>query len=383
MAVSAQVTISEHWPDHVMHKTVGAAPRWDQEHGIVCACGEVLGWPIEEPPEDAEPDWEPRHETLSQKLAREAQETVAAARAKADAAPRTGKSDYAKPVTGAFGTYGGAPSTDVALPDAIEDGDGEDAGYEPPEYVVGDKVTVGGIVFTKLSESPFPVDQEEPETEPSTEVSPDADHEPTAADHEPTAVVDEAQAAYPASGDTLPPWDEVDSPAEVVPYSPPVPGSGTPIYPTDAQDMDPLINRLAPLDPLVVYTPADVELKIVEILGQLEKSEIFLRQQLARLHAATHNHTMRYNLAIAKSTARSADQRKAEAVISCEHEAYEMTEADMLVKALRDSQHNLRSQLSGFQTVARSIGVSMGNTLGTSPKSRPLPEPPPEDDYWR
>lgn len=381
MAVSAQVTISEHWPDHVMHKTVGAAPRWDQEHGIVCACGVVLGWPIEEPPEDAEPDWEPRHETLSQKLAREAQETVAAARAKADAAPKTGKNDYAKPVTGAFGTYGGKPHEDVELPEPTpgpddgptpvhpdEEHDGN-RGPNEPEYAVGDKVTVGGIEFTKHSESPFDVPRD-----------PTGGYDYGSA---PKVEGDEAQAAYPASGDALPPWDEVDSPAEVVPYSPPVPGSGTPIYPTDAQDMDPLINRLAPLDPLVVYTPADVELKIVEILGQLEKSEIFLRQQLARLHAATHNHTMRYNLAIAKSTARSADQRKAEAVISCEHEAYEMTEADMLVKALRDSQHNLRSQLSGFQTVARSIGVSMGNTLGTSPKSRPLPEPPPEDDYWR
>lgn len=384
-ALTAQQTIAEHWPDHVMHKKVGQAPRWDETEGVVCACGEVLGWPVEEPPEDAEDDWTPPRETLSQQLKREAKEQVDAAREKET--PR-GNDYTSRPVTGAFGTYGGKPHEDVALPIAIEDGDGEDVGYAP---MPAERVDADG-------KSWGPPDQGDREATPST-VDPADGYDYGSA---PKVDSDEAQAdpwAVPGQnvGEDLPPWDDIDTPekpsdegivdipdgstyvqgavgavkedgewrsaevteigTDVVPYA------GVPIMPSEGQELDPLVGRLAPLDPTQPYTPQDVELKIVSILRQVENSEEFLRQQLARLHQATHNHTMRYNLAIARSTAKAQDQRKAEAVIACEAQLKEMTEAEMLVRALRDAQHNLRSQLSGFQSVARSLGVSLVNAL--------------------
>jgi hypothetical protein len=138
------------------------------------------------------------------------------------------------------------------------------------------------------------------------------------------------------------------------------PGSGTPIMPTSPDSMDPVGSYYPPIDPTQVYTPQDIELAIVEILRRLGNGEAFLREQIARLHQADYAYTMRYNLKIATSKARAADQRKAEAILACKNEIYEQTEADMLVRALRDTMHNLRSQLAGFQTVARSVGVSMG-----------------------
>lgn len=406
MAKSAQETISEFWPDHVMHKKVGAAPRWDADQGIVCACGEVLGWPVEEPPEDAEPDWEPRHETLSQTLKREAQEQIDAARAKGE------KSNV---VTGAFGSYGGRAHEDVQLPEAIEDGDGEDVGTAPPPE--GAQIDEhGNWVADGKSYGPATL---EPDPQPVGDLP-----ERLAA----IGSADEAQSVDPWAvegqnvGPDVPPWDDVDAPT-TPPWAPGerseaqeiadgsqaeygvpsgagvssvvetgnaevgrdvVPYAGVPIYPGEAQQLDPLIGRLAPLDPTLPYTPSDVELKIVSILRQLENSEEFLRQQLARLHQATHNHTMRYNLSIASSEAKAADQRKAEAVIATERELHEMTEAEMLVRALRDSQHNLRSQLSGFQSVARSLGVSLVNSLDgrDMPRKVESHREPPEPAPW-
>jgi hypothetical protein len=438
---SAQVTISEVWPDHVHCKTVGKAPRWDMELGVVCACAEVLGWPDPE-----------NKETLSQYTQRVARERV-------DAASAPGR------VKGAFGTYA-RPVKDVALPVAdaaeeapprhdddpgpvepeddtvdwgeppadepepeilaIEDGDSEDVGTAPipadavpdergnmisggksygppsgpvdfgklvdevtepvtvfeadadlypadeaqtgPPYAVGDTVTVAGIEFVKHSESPFP-----------------EHNAPTLAD------------AAGQVADDGPPWDAYEDHGggpkpsnEGIPEEPEVgrdlvPYRGTPIMPTDAQVLDPLVGRLAPLDPTLPYTPADVELKIVEILQQLENSDLFLRQQLQRLHQATHNHDFRYNLALAKSDQRAQDQRKAEAWLATEQERHEMTEAEMLVRALRDSQHNLRSQLSGFQSVARSLAVSMVNALDgrDKPPNRAIADRlPPEPSPW-
>jgi len=426
---SAQTTIERVWPAHAGHNSGTRHARWSTADGIVCACGDHLGWPdpehsetysqytkrmakaqvdaasapgrvqgafgtysrpapepedgelaaalpggdnapepgdyaapeVQEPPrhdddpgpaepEDAEVDWgeppadEPEPEVLE--ISDAAWEDSAVRQAVRATGVRSmtevelpgGDEAQAEP-------WGAAPVAEEPPPwhgvddapeqhgwapgertDAVEIADGSQA-----EYAVGDQVTVAGMTFTKHSESPFPEHNREPE-KPSNE----------------------------GIG------------SEVVPYS------GTPIVPTAEQELDPLTGRLAPLDPTLPYTPADVEIKIVEIMRQMENSEVFLRQQLARLHQAQHNLDFRYNLAIAKSDARSADQRKAEAWIATERERFEATQADMLVRALRDSQHNLRAQLSGFQSVARSLAVSMVNALD----GRERPPLPPEPPRW-
>jgi hypothetical protein len=140
----------------------------------------------------------------------------------------------------------------------------------------------------------------------------------------------------------------------------PEPGSGTPILPTDPDSQDPVMGFLPPLDPTQVYTPKDVEIGILEILRKLQNGDYFLREQLARLHKADHALMMKYELKVSTSNARAQDQRKAEARLACSREIYEQSEADMLVRATRDSLHSLRSQLMGLQTVARSLGVSIG-----------------------
>jgi hypothetical protein len=423
---SAQITISEHWPEHVYHKTVGKAPRWDAELGVVCACAVVLGWP------------DPEHkETLSQYAQRVAREQV-------DAASAPGR------VKGAFGTYArpvedvqlpargddtdpvaegpahhdddpgpdepddgvdwGEPPADEPEPEVlvIEDGDSEDVGTAPfPADAVPDErgnmisdgksygQPSGPVDFGKLADEAqaelVPWDGSEPRPERWQDsdgigwVPPESATPQEIADSGlypvPAGEVTRSEQEYAVETTSKPfglfddkpsnegiPTEEIGR--DLVPYA------GTPIMPTEAEVLDPLVGRLAPLDPTLPYTPADVELKIVEILRQLENSELFLRQQLARLHQATHNYNMRYNLAYKTSDGRSDGQRKADAVLATERESYEMTEAEMLVRALRDSQHNLRSQLSGFQSVARSLAVSMVNSLDGRERPPLPPEPP-------
>lgn len=140
----------------------------------------------------------------------------------------------------------------------------------------------------------------------------------------------------------------------------PTPGSGTPILPTDQDSMDPVVGMLQPLDPTQVYTPKDVEIGIIEILRKMQNGDYFLRTQLSRQHAADFAFTMKYQLKIATSKSKAADQRKAEATLACKNELYEQSEAEMLVRATRDTLHSLRSQLMGLQTVAKSLGISIG-----------------------
>jgi hypothetical protein len=446
---SAQTTIERVWPAHAEHKSGTRHARWSTAEGVVCACGDVLGWPDPE-----------HHETYSQYTKRIAAERV-------DAASAPGR------VKGAFGTYSrptpepedgepatvlpgadnapepgdypevhqppaahdddpgpdepedaevdwGEPPADEPEPEVlvIEDGDSEDVGIAPfPADAVPDErgnMISGGMSYGPADEAQAVVPSghgwNDGERTDAAEIADGSQAEYAGQFARPNACPGEVlsgqrlEVVSPCPLDREKPSDDWsgdwchihegygprvtqdtmdreldDTPPEIpkkeigrdlVPYA------GTPIMPTKAEHLDPLNSSLAPLDPTRPYTPADVELKIVAILQQLENSELFLRQQLSRLHQATHNYNMRYNLAYKTSDGRSDGQRKADAVLATERESYEMTEAEMLVRALRDSQHNLRAQLSGFQSVARSLAVSMVNSLDGRDRPSLPPEPP-------
>lgn len=406
---SAQTTIERVWPDHGGHKSGTRHARWSTAEGVVCACGDVLGWPDPE-----------HHETYSQYTKRIAAEQV-------DAASAPGRTQ------GAFGAYsrptpepedgempvvfgpeytpepGDYPEPEQPEPEGLPAGDGRKA-YDDLPYDVPEGPTDG---------DPWSEDtpDDEPEPEPWPAAVPTDDQ--VASGDVVTGPVDFAKLADEAQTESdIPPWTEDTddgsdcavpgcdtshapgsefcdehggtSGGEVAVREDPgvgqevVPFAGTPIFPTEGQTLDPLVDRLDPLDPTLPYTPEDVELKIVDIMRAIDRSELFLRQQIAREHAAQHNLDFRYNLAIAQSEAKAADQRKAEAWIATERQRFEATEASMLVRALRDAQHNLRSVLSGYQSVARSLGVSLTNALDgrhAGPPRPPLPQEPPPDPW--
>lgn len=383
--------IAEFWPEHADHE---GSTSFSATDGFTCACGEALGFPVQdEPPEAAEyelPEFE--EEPLSVRMKRDAQEKVDAARRKveADAEARSVagepvQDDYASKeavAQGAFGVYG------QSTQDAVE--------TEPVDAEVVEEVTVAAVPAGIKSFGGFELVDEE--TPPVTVHEEDADlyrdEADAAVEHRAAELAtvervraeiepDEAQATPLDYGqefraglhDGPEPGEPDTVSTDLARREAPKPGTGVPIFPREGeQTLDPLTKKLPALDPTMPYTPQDVELKIVSILEQLENSETFLRQQMGRLHSAEHDLNLKYNLALAQSPAKNQKQQEAEAWLASADEQYEAGEAKMLVKALQGAQHNLRSQLSGFQSVARSLGVSMGNTLGTSPRNQ---EPPP------
>jgi hypothetical protein len=355
--------IAEYWPEHADHE---GSTSFSATDGFVCACGEALGFPMEDEPPDAVeyelPEFE--EEPLSVRMKRDAQEKVDAARRKveADAAARSVagepvQDDYASKeavVHGAFGVYGQSTQ--------------DDAEREPVDAEVVEEVAT---VPAEIKGGEL-VDEETP---PVTVHEADAGRYPDEPDEAQAVPLDYGQEFRAGLYDGPKPGEPDTVSTDLARREAPKPGTGVPIVPRDGEHtLDPLTKKLPALDPTVLYTPQDVELKIVSILEQLENSEVFLRQQMGRLHAAEHDLNLKYNLALAKSDAKNQKQQEAEAWLASADEQYEAGEAKMLVKALQGNQHNLRSQLSGFQSVARSLGVSMGNTLGTSPRNQ---EPPP------
>lgn len=458
---NANEMVEQYWPDHAPHAEKYGPHSVDAQAGVLCGCGELLGWPIEDEPEGYDepepgPYALPRPESARGREAYDkAAAAVAAARAKA-----TGRTDdyAAEPEVkqGAFGSYPEASGhrlrwNTAAVPEEPLDAEVVDdmaatgpaffspvaaskgeSGWiagppggsglaeverevfaekatadrgpiefkspvpaadgpmadEAQTYEVGDTITVGGIEFTKQAEHPSAFTPPEPSTiteqeaaeimaspegqawaneggtEPQEWSFGDPETDPDGPKPSDDYAPDEKQAAEIMAGIEDGQSTEVrpaaGSDVSTVEETGLTPGSGTPIMPTSADSMDPVGTFLPPIDPTQVYTPQDIEIAIVEILRRLSNGEAFLREQISRLHQADYAYTMRYNLKIATSKARAADQRKAEAILACKNEIYEQTEADMLVRALRDTMHNLRSQLAGFQTVARSVGVSMG-----------------------
>lgn len=122
---------------------------------------------------------------------------------------------------------------------------------------------------------------------------------------------------------------------------------------------DPISARIAAIDPTVIYTPVDVERVLVDIERRLEAGQLYQRVWERRLYEVSITHELAWAKAIRASGAGSADMRKADATIECIDSLAAKLEADIMTRAVRETMHNLRSMLSGFQSIARSVGASM------------------------
>jgi hypothetical protein len=419
--VSAIEKIAELFPAHAEHNDARHLPSFDRNAGYLCGCGEHLGWPVQDEPPEAE-EFEP--DEVNTTFQRPSSAAGAAAWDKAAAQVQkarqgaygtwgaTGQNQpegwgrYAEPEEAIF--VESEPKLEDTVPEPPDDDDPPEPGdtfleqlaREHANGPVADEAqtySVGGAGDGEVEyDSPpmttdpsveFLADQraqeaaslaDDPVYDPTqdpewirVQAQSDADfigeqealNDATAIDYEQTP---EEAATDLANADPLP--VELGKQPTLFPESTaPEPGTGRGIMPPEGDMDDPVASALpGPLDATEVYTPQDVEMAIVDILARLDRGERFLREQLARLHKADHALTMRNALAIARSDQRAADQRKAEATILCAAELYEQSEASMLVRALRDTMHNLRSQLMGFQTVSKSVGSSL-----SAPSFRP------------
>jgi hypothetical protein len=125
---------------------------------------------------------------------------------------------------------------------------------------------------------------------------------------------------------------------------------------------DPIMAALDVIDPTRPYTPAEVESQLVDLEARLERGQHFQRVWEERAYRTKLAFTMAYEadlVRIYEETRAPQDIRQAQARTENKTLYEDMTLAEMMVKAVRESMHNLRSQLSGFQSIARSVGASM------------------------
>jgi hypothetical protein len=127
---------------------------------------------------------------------------------------------------------------------------------------------------------------------------------------------------------------------------------------------DPVYPGLPMIDPSQIATPADLEAHLLDVIVRLERGQMFEREAIE----AEYNARLAWELARARSIATgggAADVREARALTDNE-ELYETyRRAEMMRKATQAAMHNCRSQLSGYQSVARSVLATYG--AGGSP----------------
>jgi hypothetical protein len=118
---------------------------------------------------------------------------------------------------------------------------------------------------------------------------------------------------------------------------------------------NPVQSVLDEIDPTRIYTPAELEARILDCIARIERGLAFENECVVRAYEARQAFVFAEARALVDASGRSESVRKAEALVACEAEFQAMTEAEMLAKATKAAMHNLRAILSGFQSVARSV----------------------------
>lgn len=112
------------------------------------------------------------------------------------------------------------------------------------------------------------------------------------------------------------------------------------------------------------YTPDEVEQEIVDTLDRIERGAGFLTTREEQRAAAKLAYEIAYARARFRSEARSADQRNDEALLECLELYEDWQQLELVCRTAREGMHNLRSKLSGLQTVSRSVNAALGGGGG-------------------
>jgi hypothetical protein len=129
---------------------------------------------------------------------------------------------------------------------------------------------------------------------------------------------------------------------------------------------DPLAARVVTIDPTQPYGPLDVEHQLLDIAQRLERGVHFQRYWEERQFAADATYTNKAARERWNHRGDGAkDVRDAAVHMACQEEWTELRLCDAMVRAIRETMHNLRSLQTGYQTVARSVTESTKNPAGS------------------
>lgn len=139
---------------------------------------------------------------------------------------------------------------------------------------------------------------------------------------------------------------------------------------------DPLSTRATNVDPEAPYTLADVEQEILRCVARLEGGIRYEVQVIEQSDEAEHKYNLAYARALLEASKEpgAADIREARALLATEEERAQMQLLKTMVKTTKAAMHNIRSTLSGLQTVSASLRATYGagGTNGPTPGRRPF-----------
>lgn len=130
---------------------------------------------------------------------------------------------------------------------------------------------------------------------------------------------------------------------------------------------DPIARTAALIPQGAHYTPEMLEHNILDVLERLEKGGAFERLCIEQEAAAKTAYTVAYARAYASQQG-PVETRNQLAIVETIAELQARDEAIMVAKAVKASMHNLRSVLSGYQTINASLRAAYG--AGGSPGKR-------------
>lgn len=128
------------------------------------------------------------------------------------------------------------------------------------------------------------------------------------------------------------------------------------------REVNPIVARVDLIDPTQPYGPTEVEHHILDATARLERGIVFEAALIASAHKATMEYTLAFSRALAKQSGGDGEWRKARAMGEVEREYELMMQAVMARDAMKATLHSLRSVLSSYQSVAKSVVASYGAT---------------------
>jgi hypothetical protein len=139
---------------------------------------------------------------------------------------------------------------------------------------------------------------------------------------------------------------------------------------------DPLAANSTVVDPNAPYQLADIEVEILRCVQRLEGGIRYEVQVIEQAEEAEHKYAIAYARALLEASQEpgAADIREARALLATEEERGQMQLLKTMVKTTKAAMHNIRSTLSGLQTVNSSLRATYGagGSDGPTPGRRPF-----------
>jgi hypothetical protein len=112
------------------------------------------------------------------------------------------------------------------------------------------------------------------------------------------------------------------------------------------------------------YTPEEVELEIADTLDRIERGAGWLTTREEERGAAKMEYQIAYARALLNATGKSEKIREAAALLDCQ-QLYERWQVlELTCRTAAEGMHNLRSKLSGLQSVLRSASAALSGGGG-------------------